>query len=1293
MKNGYFFLLFLVLIITPQLLYSEVFVVTNTLESGAGSFRQAVTDANLHAGPDEIVFQIPKTDPGYDETAGVWIITPFEKNLGVTDDELIIDGRTQAQFIGEETNPDGPEICVNGAEAGLIAGLELSSANNTIWHLAIYNFQYSQIRVSGHHNQIYGCHIGYDIANGRPSQFRTEGLELSNAHYNIIGGLSEDVANVISGNGQAAVLLTYSHYNRIQGNLIGLLPAGQDTLGNDMGIWLNGSVGNVIGPGNIIAANRGDGISCTVHSDSTTIIGNILGTDMGTEKNYANQDDGIEIRSSDHINIGGLDSDESNIICYNKGDGINISDSRHVRIYNNFIGTNRVTEIAMPNARGVALIDADSVFIGGESTGMGNIISGNLVSGIYMQNAETRNNLIAGNHIGIGLDETHILPNGEHGIYIHNKAGHNRIGPDNVIAYNQMNGVYLSTSETLGNTITENSIFRNGAKGIKQQFWSGEPPNIPSITDIDPVHGISPANSQVEIFSGPDDEGKIYHASVTADAQGHFTWPGSTEGIMITATATDAEGTTSEFSRPYSLQNLTVTHTGDEGNGSLRWAIEKANEQAGPDTILFGLSDSDVGFNGRVWTISPRTLLPVLTDSGTVIDGRSQTDFAGDTNVHGPEVMLRGSGLVNGRYGLKIESTRNTVSGLIISGFQRYGLYLFSEKAGYNLIFGNYIGTTPDGSDTLSNHIGIFSEGSSHNVFGGSSESQRNLISGNGDKGISIYNGGNNIVEGNFIGTDKNGEKALPNQSGVYISSSDQNMIGGDMPGTANLISGNLFNGITLLQESEENHIERNYIGTTVDGNHPLANGRSGISITGDAHHNFIINNLVSGNVYAAVNIRTDYNTVQLNRIGTDISGTKRLSNQSHGIIIWKANHNQIGPDNLISGNKNSGVVISHGDSNRVQSNMIGLNAAGSDSLPNRHFGIRLEYGTFHNIIGGENKSSGNVISGNGYSGVAIENDSTRNNLVMNNIIGADLTGMTAVPNLSYGVQVSATHNRIERNLISGNKNNGITLFKGSAQNVIIKNRIGLKADGNSALGNENSGIMVYAAEGDTIGPDNMIWYNLNYGIHLNDAEAGNITMTQNSIALNGLKAIRLLENANNAIPAPVLTQSPPLTGTAPPNSRVEVFTDSLGQALVYESSVWADANGNWSYDGPLTYSRATATATDAAGNTSELSAPLKVSVKKEQDAALPQQFFLHQNYPNPFNPKTLIQFGVARKGRITLKVYNILGHHVTTLTDARYEPGQYALSFDAAHLPSGVYFYELQAAGFKAVKKMILLE
>ncbi|MBD3384677.1 hypothetical protein GF407_07085, partial [candidate division KSB1 bacterium] len=693
MKNRCFFLLLLAMIIAPQLLYSDVFIVTNTLESGTGSFHQAVVDANLHAGPDEIIFQIPKTDPGYNEAAGVWTITSFEKTLGVTDDDLIIDGRTQAQFIGEDTNPDGPEICVSGAETGLVSGLEISSSNNTIRHLAIYDFQYGQIKVYGHHNQIYGCHLGYDIAGGRPSQFETEALELHHSHHNVIGGLSNGEANVISGNGQAAVLLTYSHYNRIQGNLIGLLPSGQDTLGNGSGIWLNGSVGNLIGPGNIIAANGGSGVACTVHSDSTTIIGNILGTDVTMEKNYGNQVNGIEIYSSEHIDIGGLDPEKSNIICYNKGDGIKISDSRHVRIYNNFIGTNRATEIAMPNRRGVALINADSVFIGGISTGLGNIISGNLESGIYVQNSESRNNQIIGNHIGIGLDETYLLPNGEHGIHIHNKARNNKIGPDNVIAYNLMNGVYLSNPQIVGNTITQNSIFRNGIEGIKQEYWSGTPPNIPSITAIDPIRGVAPANSQVEIFSGPDDEGKFYHGFVHADDQGYFTWPGATRGSMITATATDAEGTTSEFSRPYSLQNLVVTHTDDEGYGTLRWAMKKANEQAGPDTILFELPKSDTRFNGTVWTISPRTLLPVLTDSGTVIDGRSQADFAGDTNAHGPEIMLRGTGLANGWYGLKIESSQNTINGLIISGFQRYGIHLASSDADHNRVFGNYIGT------------------------------------------------------------------------------------------------------------------------------------------------------------------------------------------------------------------------------------------------------------------------------------------------------------------------------------------------------------------------------------------------------------------------------------------------------------------------------------------------------------------------------------------------------------------------------------------------------------------------
>jgi len=88
-----------------------------------------------------------------------------------------------------------------------------------------------------------------------------------------------------------------------------------------------------------------------------------------------------------------------------------------------------------------------------------------------------------------------------------------------------------------------------------------------------------------------------------------------------------------------------------------------------------------------------------------------------------------------------------------------------------------------------------------------------------------------------------------------------------------------------------------------------------------------------------------------------------------------------------------------------------------------------------------------------------------------------------------------------------------------------------------------------------------------------------------------------------------------------------------------------------------------------------------------------PVNYELAQNYPNPFNPVTLINYSVRFRENVELKVYNILGREIRTLVNEVNEPGQYNISFDAADLPSGVYFYQVKAGSFTAVKKMILLK
>lgn len=93
-----------------------------------------------------------------------------------------------------------------------------------------------------------------------------------------------------------------------------------------------------------------------------------------------------------------------------------------------------------------------------------------------------------------------------------------------------------------------------------------------------------------------------------------------------------------------------------------------------------------------------------------------------------------------------------------------------------------------------------------------------------------------------------------------------------------------------------------------------------------------------------------------------------------------------------------------------------------------------------------------------------------------------------------------------------------------------------------------------------------------------------------------------------------------------------------------------------------------------------------------DRDAPALRQFTLHQNYPNPFNPATTIRFELSRRGWIVLEVFNLLGERVAVLAEGMLNAGEHTLPFHAAYLPSGVYFYRLNAGGFSESRKMVLL-
>ncbi len=94
-----------------------------------------------------------------------------------------------------------------------------------------------------------------------------------------------------------------------------------------------------------------------------------------------------------------------------------------------------------------------------------------------------------------------------------------------------------------------------------------------------------------------------------------------------------------------------------------------------------------------------------------------------------------------------------------------------------------------------------------------------------------------------------------------------------------------------------------------------------------------------------------------------------------------------------------------------------------------------------------------------------------------------------------------------------------------------------------------------------------------------------------------------------------------------------------------------------------------------------------------DDDISQINEFKLDQNYPNPFNPKTSIQYTIGSRQFVQLNIFDVLGNNIATLVNENKESGSYSVKFDATNLPSGVYFYKLQAGEFTNTRKMILVK
>jgi hypothetical protein len=249
---------------------------------------------------------------------------------------------------------------------------------------------------------------------------------------------------------------------------------------------------------------------------------------------------------------------------------------------------------------------------------------------------------------------------------------------------------------------------------------------------------------------------------------------------------------------------------------TLRAAIEEANHTVGTDAIHFnmpasGVQTIDVGANGD-------GQLPVITDQ-VIMNGYTQPDSSPNTLARGtnalPMIKLNGQSAGAFARGLVVSAPNTVVRGLVINRFSQEGIVVRPETG--VRIEGNFIGTDPSGTLDLGNsRDGVQLDGASNSIVGGSTPDKRNLISGNDIDGVFVAfsSTGNKKIQGNLIGTKKDGRNPLGNSLiGVGILSSSNNLVGGASAAEANTIAFNRADGVVVFfKESRANRILRNSI-------------------------------------------------------------------------------------------------------------------------------------------------------------------------------------------------------------------------------------------------------------------------------------------------------------------------------------------------------------------------------------------------------------------------------------------------------------------------------------------------
>lgn len=466
------------------------------------------------------------------------------------------------------------------------------------------------------------------------------------------------------------------------------------------------------------------------------------------------------------------------------------------------------------------------------------------------------------------------------------------------------------------------------------------------------------------------------------------------------------------------------------GNCTFRAAIEESNATVGAQTIEFAITGvADFTNNSQSgYTIKPQSKLPDITDTVT-IDGYSQPGAMANTAI-APNplngtllIEIDGSSVGSNLAQLSFitGSEGSILRGLVINRSDGVGI---NPDADDIVITGNYIGTDVTGMmASPNNRAGIGGPMVNGIRIGGTGAADRNLISGNGDS--AAYPTCSWVIQGNYVGIDRIGEHAVPNNTtgpaGAFsVDDCGGTKIGGTEPGAINVISGNAHHGIAP-SNTPGLIIQGNYIGTDYTGTKAVPNN-VGITLDGDQAGSIIggtteaARNIISGNALAGVISGSNGLSIKGNYVGLDVTGTKPLSNVV-GILAGD-NNLTIGGDsagrNVVSGNTVFNISVQGlqfaTSGSVISGNYVGTDAEGeikSDITNAQGEGIRVSGNVSDIVVGGAGNDAGNLVAGNRGTGIAVRqltitsfsvtaapaNISILGNVVYGNITGGPITG------------------------------------------------------------------------------------------------------------------------------------------------------------------------------------------------------------------------------------------------------------------------------------------------------------